>query len=133
MPCGDHQAVGAQDDPWHSSDDQVAGAQGGQSDSPDDRVAVEPDEQWGQPVRHQSQPDAAVNQFDQWQEDEEPRVSHREERLLAQKSLLRIWAQEHQQRAEPRPASQQPAPQQVSQRLASQLAPQRQVPQQQVS
>jgi hypothetical protein len=62
----------------------VAAAQGGQSDSPDDRVAVEPDEQWGQPVLHQSQPDAAENQFDELQEDEEPRVSLRGELSLAQ-------------------------------------------------
>jgi len=118
VPCGDHQAAEAQDDPWHSSDDRVAEAQDDPWHSSDDRVAVEPDEQWGQPVLRQSQPDAAENQFDQWQEDEEPRVSHREERLLAQKSLLRIWAQEHQQRAEPRQALQRPALQrQVSQRL----------------
>ena len=69
--------AGAQGDPWHSSDDRVAGAQGDPSGSLDDRVVVEPDEQWGQPVPHQSQPDAAEHQFDQWQEDEETRVSHR--------------------------------------------------------
>ena len=55
----------------------MAAAQGGQSGSLDDRVAVEPDEQWGWLVRHQSQPDAAENQFDRRQEDEETRVSHR--------------------------------------------------------
>ncbi len=120
MPCGDHQVAGAQGDPWHSSDDRAAGAQGDPSGSLDDRVVAESDEQWGQPVLHQSQPDAAENQFDQLQEDEEPRVSHHGEWSLAQKSPCRIWPQESRQRAQPRPASQQPAPQQVSQRLASQ-------------
>jgi hypothetical protein len=77
VQCGDHRAAGAQGDPWHSSGDRAAGAQGDPSGSLDDRGAEGPDEQWGQPVLHQSKPDAAENQFDQWQEDEEPRVSHR--------------------------------------------------------
>ena len=77
MPRGDHRAAGAQGDPWRSSGDRAAGAQVDPSGSLDDRGAAGPDEQWGQPVLHQSQPDAAENQFDQWQEDEEPRVSHR--------------------------------------------------------
>jgi hypothetical protein len=119
VPCADHQAAGAQDDPWHSSDDRVAAAQGGQSGSLDDRVAVESDEQWGWLVRHQSQPDAAENQFDQWQEDEATRVSHRrvsrEERLLARKSPCRIWPQAYQPRVPQRQAPQQQVPQQVSQ------------------
>ncbi len=53
MTCGDHQAAGAQGDPSGSLDAQVAGAQGDPSGSLDDRVAGEPDEQWGQSVRHQ--------------------------------------------------------------------------------
>ena len=69
--------AGAQGDPWHSSDDRVAGAQGDPSGSLDDRVVAESDEQWGQPVLHQPQPDAPKNQFDHLQVDEETRVSHR--------------------------------------------------------
>ena len=68
--------AGAQGDPWHSSDDRVAGAQGDPSGSLDDRVVAESDEQWGQPVLHQPQPDAPKNQFDHLQVDEETRVSH---------------------------------------------------------
>jgi len=100
--------VGAQGDRWHSSDDRVAGAQAGPSGSLGDRVAVEPDEQSGRRVRSQSSLDAAETQFDQWHEDEKPRVSHRGvsrgEWLLEQKSPCRIWAQESQQRAQPQPA-----------------------------
>ena len=54
MPCGDHQVAGAQGDPSGSLDDQAAGALGDPSGSLDDRVAVEPDEQRGWRVRHQS-------------------------------------------------------------------------------
>ncbi len=94
MPCGDHQAVGAQGDRWHSSDDRVAGAQAGPSGSLGDRVAAEFDEQSGRRVRSQSSLDAPQSQFDHSQVDEGPRVSHRgvsrEEWLLEQKSLWRI-------------------------------------------